>query len=61
MGKKTEKIEVCTCEKCGNEAEMIITCGFVPVEREDKKEIKKETHHITCKHCGNEADMILEE
>ncbi len=60
MSSETKMIEVCTCEKCGNEAEMVITCEFIPVE-EGKKEIKRERRSITCKHCGNEAEMIIEE
>ena len=60
MPDKEERVEVCTCEKCGSEAEMIITCEFVPVET-PKKTVKRERRHISCKHCGSEADMIIEE
>ncbi len=44
--------EVCMCEHCGNEAEMIITCTY---EESKKRESRK------CSVCGNEANMILEE
>ena len=60
MPEKEKRIEVCTCENCGSEAEMVITCEFVPVEAENKT-VKKERRHVSCKHCGNEADMIIEE
>lgn len=53
-----EKREVCVCEKCGNEAEMIITCSYVTVESEGEGKLhKKETR--TCSVCGNEADIII--
>ena len=29
--------QVCKCENCGNEAEMIVTCELIPVEDEAKK------------------------
>jgi len=47
MGEKTEKIEVCKCEKCGNEAEMVVTCELVPVEDEEKKAagVEKQVRH----------------
>ncbi len=60
MAEKEERIEVCTCKNCGNEAEMIITCEYVPVESGEKT-VKKERRVITCKHCGSEADMTVED
>ncbi|MGC8719857.1 MAG: hypothetical protein ACP5TY_07595 [Thermodesulforhabdaceae bacterium] len=51
--------EVCHCEHCGNEAEMIITCSYVRVSDESEKKVKKE--HRQCSICGNEADIIIEE
>ena len=59
MSKKTERVEVCTCEKCGNEGEMTVTCELVEVEVEDRK-VEKERKSFTCIHCGNEADMIVD-
>lgn len=57
--KMAEKKEVCTCTKCGNEAEMTITCQLIEVEEEGKiKKKQKETR--TCSVCGNEADMIID-
>ena len=35
MAKKKFK-QICTCENCGNEAEMIVTCEWVEVEEETK-------------------------
>jgi hypothetical protein len=56
----TVRKEVCSCEKCGNEAEMTITCELVdvPVAPNVVKKKKKETH--VCSVCGNEADMIID-
>lgn len=55
-----DKVEVCMCDKCGNEAEMTIKCEMVDVQNPagEVKQKKKETH--TCKVCGNEADMIID-
>ncbi|MEN6437638.1 MAG: hypothetical protein ABFD97_03550 [Syntrophobacter sp.] len=54
------RVEVCTCDKCGNEAEMTITCEMVDVKTPsgEVKQKKKETH--VCKVCGNEANMIID-
>jgi hypothetical protein len=62
--------QVCTCEKCGNEAEMIITCTLAPDEEanvadrshkvEEKTVREQRTGHATCTHCGNEADIIVD-
>jgi len=63
MGEKTELVEVCKCENCGNEAEMVVTCELVPVEDEEKKAAgieKQERKSFTCINCGNEADMIVD-
>ncbi len=71
MGKTVKKIkQVCKCENCGNEAEMVITCSL-PSSPEEKKEIaaspsaqvqpkKREKGVATCTHCGNEADMWVD-
>ncbi len=38
MAEKVKKFkQVCTCEKCGNEAEMLVTCTLEPVEEEEVK------------------------
>ena len=67
--KKTFK-QVCTCENCGNEAEMIITCSLEPEEEAaavhaahtavEKSSQKQKTGQATCTHCGNEADILID-
>ncbi len=63
--------QVCHCDKCGNEAEMEITCQLVPDMDEadlEKKNVKisgqkKEgaiPGHAVCSHCGSEADIWLD-
>jgi hypothetical protein len=64
--------QVCHCENCGNEAEMMVTCQLVP--QEDEKELEKKKlkprdekseggtpAQTVCTTCGNEADMWLDE
>jgi hypothetical protein len=63
MAEKRQMMEVCKCEKCGNEAEMIVTCELVPVEDPQKKAAGveyQEKKSFTCEKCGNEADMIID-
>ncbi len=55
-----EKVEVCHCEKCGNEAEMTISCKTVDVRTPSGEIAKKQRETRTCKVCGNEADMIID-
>ncbi len=59
--------QVCSCENCGNEAEMELTCSLVEFEQAEKE--KKANSKITesrvhakgtCSHCGNEADMWID-
>lgn len=52
----------CTCENCGNEANMIIKCEEIIVEPAKGSEPAKEKvkREITCTQCGNEANMILD-
>ena len=61
--------QVCQCEHCGNEAEMIITCSLIPEESEsasaDKEAVTppspgKTKGHAVCTQCGNEADMWVD-
>lgn len=55
----SEEKMVCECEKCGNEAEMIIKCHLEPdPESPEEKPVEKKTR--VCTLCGNEADMILD-
>ena len=56
----TEKREVCHCEKCGNEAEMIVTCELIDVPAAPKPAKQQQKEHRVCTVCGNEADMIID-
>jgi transcription elongation factor Elf1 len=66
MAKTERRVQVCKCDKCGNEAEMEVTCEWVTLEGEaqEKKAFSpppaggKGT--FTCIHCGNEAEMIVD-
>lgn len=67
MAEKTVK-QVCKCEHCGNEAEMVFTCTL-PDEPEPavsapgKQEIEPKRRVKgtgTCAHCGSEADMWID-
>ena len=65
------KKEVCKCENCGNEAEMVVTCSLPdadekqdmvsapgkPSEHQPEKRVKG---MATCTQCGNEADMWID-
>jgi hypothetical protein len=58
--------QVCKCENCGNEAEMMVTCSLEeheekPIEPSTEAEKKSKTKgHAVCSHCGNEADMWID-
>jgi len=57
--------QVCTCENCGNEAEMEITCQWVEVEEaKEKKKTSKAPQKVkgsgTCISCGNEAEAWVD-
>lgn len=62
--------QVCTCQNCGNEAEMIITCSLEPDESTatvsaahavvEKPAHKQRPGQATCTHCGNEAEIIVD-
>jgi len=66
------KKEVCKCENCGNEAEMVVTCSLPDVDEAEKDEVsesdslqgtgseKRVMGTATCTHCGNEADMWID-
>lgn len=53
-----ERREVCVCENCGNEAEMIIKCYYVKADDRPEAVQKKEVK--VCSICGNEANLIVE-
>lgn len=60
--------QVCHCENCGNESEMVVTCHLESIEEavEQKEaaaevtEKKKVLGQAVCKTCGNEADMWVD-
>ena len=63
--------EVCKCENCGNEAEMVVTCSLPDVETDEAAASTPETAKAsepekrvmgtaTCSHCGNESDMWID-
>ena len=63
---KTVK-QVCKCENCGNEAEMVVTCALDHSHDEVKAPAQPGTGTegkvqgtATCSHCGNEADMWID-
>lgn len=65
MAEEKKFKQVCTCEKCGNEAEMIVTCEWVEVEEaEKKKDSKGEPARVkgtgTCTRCGNEVETWVD-
>jgi hypothetical protein len=61
--------QVCKCENCGNEAEMTITCSWVP-KKDETPQIKMKPDkddpgqdikgQAECSHCGNEADVWID-
>ncbi len=53
------RVEECHCDKCGNEAEMTITCRMVEVQTPSGETKKKQHETRVCKVCGNEADLIV--
>ena len=67
MSETVKKIkQVCKCENCGNEAEMVVTCTLLesdaaapqaPVHPPEKQRVKGTG---TCSSCGNEADMWVD-
>jgi len=62
---ETKKVkQVCKCENCGNEAEMVVTCSLVEETEEESANTppapKKVKGTGTCTSCGNEADMWVD-
>ena len=63
--------EICKCDHCGSEAEMVITCSLkANVDNSEKSgtdgDIKpaavagKTKGRAVCSHCGNESEIWLE-
>ena len=72
MVESVKKIkQVCKCENCGNEAEMVVTCTLLESDlaietKIPEKDLHKDEAHqrvkgtAACSHCGNEADMWVD-
>ena len=70
MSAAVKKIkQVCKCENCGNEAEMVVTCILQETEAAHNKPAPAQPDHPepsrvkgtgTCSSCGNEADMWVD-
>lgn len=56
-----DKREECHCDKCGNEAEMTVTCQTIEIESQSgaKKKVQQETR--TCTVCGGEMVAVIDE
>jgi hypothetical protein len=65
------KKEVCNCENCGNEAEMVVTCSLPDAEAQNgavsdtesgqaMEPEKRVMGTAICTQCGNEADMWID-
>ena len=65
------KKEVCKCENCGNEAEMVVTCSLPDVDEKEPlvsapesspepQSEKRVKGSATCTQCGNESDMWID-
>ena len=61
--------QVCKCEACGNEAEMVVTCTLRDSTHENDARNSEKTPASSrnkvkgtaiCSHCGNEADMWVD-
>jgi hypothetical protein len=58
-----KKTLVCTCENCGNEAEMTIKCEEVAVTEKAAAPAAPPAsgkHTLVCTQCGNEAEMVVD-
>lgn len=56
-----DRREECHCDKCGNEAEMTITCQMIEIKDRSgaKKNVQQETR--TCTVCGGEMVAVIDE
>jgi len=56
--------QVCHCDHCGSESEMMITCALEEDKTADSAQTKtapgKTKGHAVCSHCGGEADIWLD-
>ncbi len=56
-----KKTLVCTCQNCGNEAEMTIKCEEVvrPAKAAATPQVEQAKRTVVCSRCGNEADLVV--
>jgi hypothetical protein len=61
MADKTRRVEVCTCENCGNEADMVVTCKLVSVGPGGAvaRPTECERHTLTGVGRGSEAERFV--
>ena len=72
MSEAIKKIQqVCKCENCGNEAEMVVTCTLQDADAAGSASAAGNTPDVphagtrvkgtgTCSTCGNEADVWVD-
>lgn len=72
MSETLKKIQqVCKCENCGNEAEMVVTCTLPDTDADSSNTPLAADHTRpqpgtrvkgtgTCSTCGNEADVWVD-
>ena len=72
MPDQTKQVkQVCKCENCGNEAEMVVTCSLeqeapapakstAPTPDTASAAPQRVKGSAVCAHCGNEADMWVD-
>ena len=62
MSDTERTVEVCECEKCGNESEMVVTCKTIVLKAEDDKgeesEQTRKKKSFTCKECGYLTETV---
>ena len=56
----TKEIEVCMCQKCGNEAEMNVSFQTSQMQTPYGEIWNKQKETRKCKVCGNEAETIID-
>jgi hypothetical protein len=55
-----EKVQVCHCQQCGDEAQMTVSCQTIQVQSASGEIKEKQREIRTCKVCENEADLIID-
>lgn len=58
-----EKTLVCTCDNCGNEAEMTIKCEEIVTEAPappEKELVRRIKRRLACSHCGTELEKLFD-